>query len=70
MANTCLTILFKDMDAAKVLGSRGNAGHRKWYVPDGRELTPIPTWLSYFCIVLTGIRLRPYDDVRNLCSGI
>jgi hypothetical protein len=40
MANTYLTVPFKDKDAAKGLGAKWDAAQRQWYVPDGRELTP------------------------------
>ena len=45
MANTYLTVPFKDKDAAKALGARWDAGQRQWFVPDGRELTPFAIWL-------------------------
>lgn len=40
MANTYLTVPFKDKDTAKSLGARWDAAQRQWFVPDGRELTP------------------------------
>lgn len=45
MANTFLTVPFKDKDAAKGLGARWDAAQRQWFVPDGRELAPFAVWL-------------------------
>lgn len=45
MANTYLTVAFKDKDAAKALGARWDGVHRQWFVPEGRDLTPFVTWL-------------------------
>ncbi|UUZ66198.1 DUF5710 domain-containing protein (plasmid) [Polaromonas sp. P1-6] len=45
MANTYLTVPFKDKDTAKALGARWDAVQRQWFVPDGRELTPFSNWL-------------------------
>lgn len=45
MANTYLTVPFKDKDTAKALGARWDAAQRQWFVPDGRELTPFCIWL-------------------------
>ena len=45
MANTYLTVAFKDKDAAKALGARWDGVHRQWFVPEGRDLTPFATWL-------------------------
>lgn len=45
MANTYLTVSFKDKDAAKALGARWDAAQRQWFVPDGRELAPFLAWL-------------------------
>jgi exodeoxyribonuclease VII large subunit len=45
MANTYLTVPFKDKDSAKALGARWDATQRQWFVPDGRELTPFSVWL-------------------------
>ena len=45
MANTYLTVPFKDKDTAKSLGARWDAAQRQLFVPDGRELTPFSVWL-------------------------
>ena len=45
MANTFLTVPFKDKDTAKGLGARWDAAQRQWFVPDGRELAPFALWL-------------------------
>jgi exodeoxyribonuclease VII large subunit len=46
MANTYLTVPFKDKDTAKGLGAKWDPTQRQWYVPDGRELTPFSMWLQ------------------------
>lgn len=45
VANTYLTVSFKDKDVAKALGARWDSLQRQWFVPDGRELTPFAQWL-------------------------
>jgi exodeoxyribonuclease VII large subunit len=45
VAQTYLTVSFKDKDAAKALGARWDGVQRQWYVPEGRELTPFAQWL-------------------------
>ncbi|MDP2367205.1 exodeoxyribonuclease VII large subunit [Rhodoferax sp.] len=45
MANTYLTVSFKDKDVAKALGAKWDAAQRAWYVPEGRELAPFSAWL-------------------------
>jgi exodeoxyribonuclease VII large subunit len=45
VANTYLTVSFKDKDAAKALGARWDNVQRQWFVPEGRELTPFQQWL-------------------------
>ncbi len=45
MANTFLTVPFKDKDAAKGMGARWDATQRQWFVPEGRELAPFALWL-------------------------
>ena len=45
MANTFLTVPFKDKDTAKGLGARWDATLRQWFVPEGRELGPFAVWL-------------------------
>jgi exodeoxyribonuclease VII large subunit len=45
MANTYLTVDFKEKDAAKALGARWDGVQRQWYVPEGRELTAFAQWL-------------------------
>ena len=45
MTNTYLDVPFTQKDEAKALGARWDAGARKWYVPEGVELTPFNPWL-------------------------
>ena len=45
MSNTYLDVPFIKKDEAKALGARWDAGARKWYVPEGVELTPFNAWL-------------------------
>lgn len=45
MANTYLSVDFKEKDAAKALGARWDGAARQWYVPEGRELEPFARWL-------------------------
>jgi exodeoxyribonuclease VII large subunit len=45
MPSTYLTTTFKDREQAKALGARWDPGRKQWYVPEGRELAPVATWL-------------------------
>lgn len=45
MANTYLTVPFKEKDSVKALGARWDADARRWYVPDGQDLVPFTNWL-------------------------
>lgn len=45
MANTYLTVPFKEKDSVKALGARWDADARRWYVPDGQNLVPFASWL-------------------------
>lgn len=45
MANTYLTVPFKEKDSVKALGARWDADARRWYVPDGQDLVPFANWL-------------------------
>lgn len=42
---TYLDVPFKEKDEAKALGARWDAGARKWYVPEGTEITLFSAWL-------------------------
>lgn len=46
MSNTFLDVPFKEKDEAKALGARWDAGAKKWYVPEGKDLAPFNDWLS------------------------
>lgn len=46
MANTYLTVDYKDKDAAKALGARWDAAQRQWFVPEGRDLAPFAAWIG------------------------
>lgn len=45
MANTYLTVDFKEKNDVKALGARWDGLQRQWYVPEGRELGPFTQWL-------------------------
>lgn len=45
MSNTYLTTAYKDRERVKALGARWDAEARKWFVPEGRALTPFAAWL-------------------------
>jgi len=42
---TYLTTSFKEKDEVKALGARWDAAASKWYVPEGKSLTPFWAWL-------------------------
>ena len=43
---TFLTVPYAEKDQAKSLGARWNAEKKKWYVPDGTNLTPFNKWIA------------------------
>ena len=45
MNPTYLDVPFKDKDQAKALGARWDVAAKKWYVPDGREVSLFNAWL-------------------------
>lgn len=45
MANTYLTVSFKEKDSVKALGARWDNDAKRWYVLDGQDLAPFATWL-------------------------
>lgn len=66
MANTYLTVDFKEKDAAKALGARWDGAQRQWYVPEGRELTPFAQWLPAGSAVPAQMATR---QVATVASG-
>ncbi len=71
MANTYLTVPFKDKDAAKALGARWDGVQRQWFVPEGRELEPFSSWLpdrGVRSTVQVSLELSPPLD-RGLVVG-
>jgi exodeoxyribonuclease VII large subunit len=57
MPITYLSVPFREREAAKSLGARWDPASRRWYVSDGRDLTPFSTWLP--CEpTSTGVALR------------
>jgi exodeoxyribonuclease VII large subunit len=46
MANTYLTVSFREKDSVKALGARWDSDAKRWYVLDGQDLAPFTTWLS------------------------
>lgn len=45
MTDRYLTTAFKDREQVKALGARWDAQQRRWYVPEGRDLSPFAVWL-------------------------
>lgn len=45
MPLTYLNVEYAERGAVKALGARWDAEARKWFVPDGRDLTPFGAWL-------------------------
>lgn len=45
MAQTYLAVPYSQKEEAKALGARWDAGARKWYVPEGRDLVPFQAWM-------------------------
>ena len=59
MSYTYLDVPFKAKDEAKALGARWDSAARKWYVPDGVELTPFTSWLRTASAAALPITTRP-----------
>ena len=45
MSKTYLDVPFMQKEEAKALGARWDAGQKKWYAPEGKELTLFQAWL-------------------------
>lgn len=45
MANTYLTVPFREKDSVKALGARWDSDAKRWYVLDGQDLAPFANWL-------------------------
>jgi len=45
VARTYLTVQYSQRHEVKALGARWDPGARKWFVPDGLELTVFQAWL-------------------------
>ncbi len=45
MPDTYLTVAYSQRNAVKALGARWDQLAKKWYVPEGRDLTPFSAWL-------------------------
>ena len=73
MPNTYLTVSFTEKDAVKALGARWDAAARRWFVPDGADLTPFGEWLptstqtSPSHVVATA---RPASELQQVQRGI
>ena len=71
MANTYLTVAYKDKDAAKALGARWDGAQRQWFVPEGRDLTPFAIWLPEEVaesISSTSVEIAPLKSVATALS--
>lgn len=66
MANTYLTVDFKEKDTAKALGARWDGGQRQWYVPEGLDLAPFARWLPD---AVAGARLTVARQPSTVHSG-
>ena len=68
MANTYLTVAFKDKEAAKALGARWDGVQRQWFVPEGRDLTPFMAWLPAGLddgITSSSVELTPFLNTNS-----
>lgn len=45
---TYLNVPYAQKDAAKALGARWDAVHKKWYVPAGKDVAPFAQWHADF----------------------
>jgi exodeoxyribonuclease VII large subunit len=68
MANTYLTVAFKDKEAAKALGAKWDGVRKQWFVPEGRDLAPFVTWLPAGLdngITSTSVELTPFLNTNS-----
>lgn len=56
-------------DEAKALGARWDAGARKWYVPDGKDLTLFSAWLPAGSRVSAQVVKGPTTELALADSG-
>lgn len=59
MANTYLTVPFKEKDSVKALGARWDADARRWYVPDGQDLVAFANWIPGYPQASTSRDIAP-----------
>ena len=69
MANTFLEVPFKEKDEAKALGARWDAGAKKWYVPEGKDLALFSSWLPTGSRVPASVVNAPSTELAFAASG-
>ena len=45
LMKTYLSVPFEEKDCAKNMGARWDPARKRWYVPDGVDLTPFLPWV-------------------------
>ena len=60
MSDVFLTASYADREKVKALGARWNPAEKRWYVPDGRDLSPFAAWLP----------ATPYALAASATSGL
>ena len=68
MSHTYLDVPYKAKEEAKALGARWDPATRKWYVPEGIELTPFAPWLTTASAAVLPITTRP-SNLLNVAES-
>lgn len=53
---TYLNVTYHDKDRAKALGAKWDNGARRWYAPDGTDLSPLSEWIPTSMFIVVGKR--------------
>ncbi len=69
MDRTYLQVDYAERQAVKDLGARWDPGARKWYVPEGRDLTPFDHWLPAGNRPADGRELAPATEAGTALAS-
>ncbi len=61
--NTYLTTTYAERQSVKVLGAQWDPDHKRWYVPEGRDLTPFMRWLPGSSATALAVTLVVSDEL-------
>ena len=71
-AKTYLNVPFAEKDAAKALGAKWDATHKKWYAPANADITLFTKWQSQSASSNTSTtsKAKPRSTTHNAAQGV